>query len=371
MSSENSIITSSKNLLLKNDNSDKGIIEAYLERRDIEGDYVFSPTTQKSYIKEYRRLIIFCKIERKTFADISFEDTQNYILFVKSPPQHLIGTKKLPFGHKDWKPFFTPLSGASIRQAIAPLKSLWTFLQKINYLTLNPWALISTKTNKVRNESALRKMRVVPTDLIKLALKYLSEAEPTRKLNRQRWLFVMYLYTGSRLSDVINHGTENFQFVTSKGKSFWVFDHVSKGGVSHSTTVPEILIQELKNYRRSLDKAEFPSSGEPLVFSLSGLKKVKHRDTIHKEMKQLFNAVSQYVAREIGEEYAQIFKKASTHWLKHSFVSIALDVSDGDIRRVTDLARHSDWRTTKSYDSTDLIPLSEISEKIASSLNEP
>lgn len=355
-------------VMIEKNEEDIAMAKLFLERRDVDGDIVLSRSTVDSYLKEYRRLLIFCSGRGQTFKDFTFEDTQEYIKFIKAPPSHLISDKKLPVSHKDWTPFFKPLSGASIRQAIAPLKSLWAFFQETGYLQLNPWALLTTKTNKVRAESAKRKLRVIPTDLIRSALTYLSEAEPTAKLNRQRWLFVMYLYTGSRLSDLINHKTDSFELASSKGKSFWVFNHTSKGGVFHSITAPKVLIEELKLYRASLDKVQFPALAEPLVFTLTGKSRVRHRDTIHKEMKDLFSKIAFSIAATKGSEYSQVFLKASTHWLKHSFVSIALDVSDGDIRRVTDLARHADWKTTKAYDNSELGPLSDISEKIAATL---
>ena len=368
--SERKLVPSIQHSLTTSDSSeDLSITNAFLERIDVEGDFVFSQPTRESYLKEFRRLLIFCSIKNKGFRDLTYQDSQDYVRFIKSPPEALISNKKLPANHPDWKPFYSPLTGASIRQAIAPLKSLWTFLQRTGYLALNPWALITTKTNKVRSESALRKLRVVPTDLIKAALKYLEHSTPSKKLNRQKWLFSMYLYTGSRLSDLIKHQTDSFQLTSSKGQSFWVFNHRSKGGVFHSIPVPKVLIKELKAYRNSLGKSEFPETPEPLVFSLSGYNGVSHRSTIHNEMKDLFESISVYVRETKGSEYALVFKKASTHWLKHSYVSIALDVSDGDIRRVTDLARHADWKTTKAYDHSELGPLADITEKIAESLS--
>lgn len=341
----------------------------FVNRKDTDGDPVFSKTTQGSYIKEYRRLLVFCSLKHKDILSLNHEDTQDYISFLKNPPSHLISNKKLPATHEDWAPFNTQLSGSSIRQAIAPLKSFWTYLTRIGYISINPWALLYTKTNKVRNESALRRLRVVPTDLVIEALSFLKESEPTRQLSRQRWLFTMYLYTGSRLSDITKHTTDSFQLNSLKSKTFWVFNHRSKGDVFHSTPIPKVLIEELKRYRLSLGKPDFPLEPEPLVFNLTGNNALLHRSTIHNEMKRLFKAISKHIANKKGAEYASVFEKASTHWLKHSFVSIALDVSNGDIRSVTDLARHADWKTTKQYDHTDLIPLSNISDSIGDALN--
>jgi site-specific recombinase XerD len=347
---------------------DFAIAESFLDRKDTDGDYVFTADTRSAYIKEFRRLFIFCANNQKRFSDIDHNDTQQYVTFLKSPPSSLIG-KKMSASSSEWKPFYTDNpSGSSVRSGIAAVKSLWTYMQKLQLIGLNPWSVIVTKTNKVRSEEALRRLRILPVDVLRDAMDFLDQRESTRESNRNRWLFIFFIFTGSRISDVTNHGTKSFEFVHTGNKTIWVFNHVSKGGVFHSVPVPSLVIEELKRYRESLGKVALPSDSEPLVFNVTGKHAVKDRSTTHRCMKEFFEEVANYVESIRSVEYAIKLREATTHWLKHSFVKLALDVSGGDIRSVSAFARHADWKTTKSYDFTELDPLANIADSMTDSL---
>jgi Site-specific recombinase XerC len=345
--------------------SDFAIAEKFLARRDTDGDYVYSKDTRLAYLKEYRRLFIFCSHKQKLFADIDHEDAQEYVMFLKTPPASLVG-KKLHVESPDWKPFFTDsLSGSSVRSAVAAVKSLWSYMQRIQLIGLSPWAVIVTKTNKVRSEEALRRLRILPLKVLQDVIEYTDNTEQTREGARQRWLFIFFMFTGSRISDVVKHGTGSFETLHTGTKTTWVFNHTSKGGAFHSIPIPSLVIDELKKYRASMGKIEFPIISEALVFNITGKIPVTNRSTIHNAMKSLFQYAANYIEIRSGAEHAIGLRRASTHWLKHSFVKLALDVSEGDIRSVSSLSRHADWKTTKIYDYTDLDPLSDIADSMA------
>ncbi len=341
------------------------VAEKFLARRDTDGDYVYSQDTRLAYLKEYRRLFIFCSHKQKLFADIDHEDAQEYVMFLKTPPSSLIG-KKLHINSPDWKPFFTDsLSGSSVRSAVAAVKSLWSYMQRIQLIGLSPWAVIVTKTNKVRSEESLRRLRILPLKVLQDVFEFLDNTTSTRDIARQRWLFIFFMFTGSRISDVVKHGTSSFETLHTGTRTTWVFNHTSKGGAFHSIPIPSLVIDELKKYRASMGKIEFPVTSEALVFNVTGRIPVTNRSTIHNAMKSLFDKVANFVECNSGPEHAVGLRRASTHWLKHSFVKLALDVSEGDIRSVSSLSRHADWKTTKIYDYTDLDPLSNIADSMA------
>ncbi len=349
-------------------NSDITIIEKFLRSYNSDGENRFSDETKSYYLKEYRRLLVFCSNYKYTFKDIDQDIVQSYIEFLKYPPASLIGPK-VSIKSTNWKPFYGVLSASSVRQAISAISSLWLYMQQSNYINYNPWALLKTTSSRVRNEVSLRKLRVLTDESLKDVIEFINSVHtPDKKLKRQRWLFFFYIFTGCRISDLIKHTTSDFILSGSKGDKYWVFNHISKGKVMHQIPVPHLLMNEMKQYRSSIGREPIPTEPEHLLFNKTGKIGIKSRGTIHIEMKDLFKRVSKWLHDNKGPEHSKSFYNASTHWLKHSFVTLALDVSNGDVRHVSDLARHADWKTTKTYDHSDTKSLHDITEKMASAL---
>lgn len=347
--------------------SDADMVNEYLFRTDLDKEFKLSNNTISYYSKEFRRLACYCNLRQVTFQDIRYSEVLEYVEFLKRPPEVLIGDKR-PANHKDWKPFEKKeLSASSLKQAIKPITSLWRSMQDDGYVQQNPWTKLSLSTDRSRNEQQLRRLRIIPTAALTIALDWLDYAQEIetydqRKIARCRWLFCLYLFSGARLSDAIKHTASAFE----QAGEIWVFNHTSKGGASHSTPIPEMLINEYHQYMRSMDL--IPNNNCPLVYSLSGNLPITDRWTIHVEMKYTLGEAAKY-AREKGDTVSESkLAYASTHWLKHSFVSLALDVSNGNIRLVTDLARHADWKTTKSYDHSDIKEMSKITNDMAEAL---
>ena len=350
--------------------SDSDIISRYLFRIDLKRRFKLSDNTISYYSKEFRRLACYCNLIRIGFQDFTYTEVMGYVDFLTNPPDILIGEKRYPVKHREWRPFHKrELSASSLKQAIKPITSLWSYMQKDGYVQKNPWAELSLSTNESRNEQQLRRLRVIPNEALMLTLKWLDISKHNtrydqRRLARCRWLFCLYMFSGTRLSDVIKNSADAFE----KIGEYWVFNHVSKGDATHSTPVPNMLINEFHQYRLSVGRD--PSYNGYLVYSLSGKNGVTDRSTIHGEMKFMFGEAAKY-ASEIGDYVsAGKLEQASTHWLKHSFVSLALDVSDGNIRLVTDLARHADWKTTKAYDHTSIKDAAKVTNKMAKALGQ-
>jgi site-specific recombinase XerD len=347
--------------------SDADMINEYLFRADLDHKFKLSDSTISYYAKEFRRLACYCRLRQVTFQDITYREVLEYVEFLKRPPEILVGNKR-PANHKNWKPFEkSELSASSLKQAIKPIASLWRSMQDDGYVQQNPWAKLSLSTDRSRNEQQLRRLRIIPRAALTIALDWLDfagtiETYDQRRIARCRWLFCLYLFSGARLSDAIKHTASAFE----QAGDVWVFNHTSKGRASHSTPIPKMLINEYHQYIHSMDLV--PNNHCPLVYSLSGKLPITDRSTIHGEMKYVLGEAAKY-AKEKGDAVSESkLAYASTHWLKHSFVSLALDVSNGNIRLVTDLARHADWKTTKSYDHSDIREMSKITNDMAEAL---
>ena len=133
--------------------------------------------------------------------------------------------------------------------------------------------------------------------------------------------------------------------------------------------LPDQFIQELWLYRESLGLDPWPSDSQPLILSLSGKSAVTSRSSVHNEFKELISHAGVFQEARGNYDSAARLRCASTHWLRHSFVTTLLDIT-GDIPAVSQLARHHDINTTIGYDKTELLPLRNMLNKFVGELSE-
>ena len=126
-------------------------------------------------------------------------------------------------------------------------------------------------------------------------------------------------------------------------------------------------MQELWRYRCSLALDAWPAEPQPLVLSLSGRHGMTCRSSAYKEFKQLIQQVAE--AQRLAGHYdiAARLGSASTHWLRHSFVTTLLDLST-DIPSVSSLARHRNISTTMAYDHSELPTLKSLLDRLATAV---
>ena len=134
--------------------TDEQAAHAFIEQRNASNEPKFSDRTRANYLKEIRRLLIFCNTHQYSFDNLNYQATQHYTRWIAEPPTELISTTKYPLHSEHWRPFTGPLSSVSIHQSIAALKSMFNWLQKAGYVRFNPFAMIDTNTQERRLATA-------------------------------------------------------------------------------------------------------------------------------------------------------------------------------------------------------------------------
>ena len=367
---------------LINVTSDTQAINAFLGQMTTTGKPKFSKTTLLSYKKEYRRLSWFCSQLKIKLSSMSLEDAQLFINMLMNPPETMIGNAKRPYGDKDWKPFVVNkqwqpgkpvLSPASVHQSVATINSLFSWLQQVGYVALNPFSILNTNSSEKKIIELSRKKRVFHLDDITHVLNHIKQAQiqhqknpkVLRKINRQRWLFYAYLYSGLRISELLINDTRSLQMTTVKGQKLWVLYVIGKGGKPSEIPVSHGFMDELYRYRFSLGLPQevYPSHPEPFFFNVTGSRAVKTRQQLYKVFKELIQEVAESLLLQNKRQEAWRIQSSSVHWLRHSFVTIALDETD-DINAVMELARHGDLKTTIGYDQSRMTHLSHVLDKV-------
>lgn len=320
-------------------------------------------STQRAYRKEAERLLIWAILERrKALSSLSVEDAAEYRAFLANPPASWCG----PRHHQRWSPMWRPLEGplqpVALRQALIILRSMFAFLMSQSYLLGNPFAAVALPSNPQRPLGSNRTLTFAQWDHIEASLQDRGDTEVERRLRRAlRWLYA----TGMRLTEITQAKCEDLERVEYRTKegavaADWMLSVIGKGGRIRQVPVPSDLVDELGDalarhgFERQVGAvsnqgthvlARFDSELErPFAWSSSGLY-------------QAIKAFLADAAENLEPADAQQLRKASTHWLRHSHGSHALQGRAGQhpvpIQVVQNNLGHASVGTTSMYLTTE------------------
>lgn len=210
--------------------------------------------TQRAYLKEAERFLLWAVIERKkALSSMTPEDCKAYCEFLTNPTP--LDRWCAPRSRGRWSPAWRPFEGslsmtAQIR-ALAILKSLFDFLVRRAYLTKNPWTDIPIpKARKVGELPLTQKER----QFIETRLTALPASSASRRL--QFALHLLYA-TGLRLSEIVSRTVddlyfEQYSWTNANDKQCivegWTLNVVSKRGKCRRVPLPSDLVSELSAY---------------------------------------------------------------------------------------------------------------------------
>ena len=320
-------------------------------------------STQRAYRKEAERLLLWSILERrKALSSLSVEDATAYRSFLGEPPARWCG----PRYHQRWSPLWRPLEGplapAAARQSLVILRSLFVFLMSQGYLVGNPFAAVALPPNPQRPLGSSRTLSFVQWDHIEVLLQEHVDNQVGRRLRRaMHWLYA----TGLRLAEITSvkcEDLEQVEYRTADGVAAidWMLHVVGKGGRTRQIPVPAELVQEFSDelVRHGFERrvgalsnqgihvmARFDAELErPAVWSASGLY-------------QAIKAFLAHAAEGLDAADADQLKRASTHWLRHSHASHALQGRAGQtpvpIQVVQNNLGHASVGTTSMYLTTE------------------
>jgi site-specific recombinase XerD len=351
-----------KCLLMAND--DHEAIGAWLASKragDMTADGLSS--TQRSYRKEGERLLLWAILERgKAMSSLSVEDAIAYRGFLANPPATWCGPRHRQRWSPMWRPLEGPLTPVALRQAITILRSLYAFLMSQSYVMGNPFAAVALPPHPQRPLGSSRTLTFAQWDHLEALLQKHADTEVGRRLRRgMRWLYA----TGLRLAEITSvhcEDLERVEYRTADGAiaSDWLLSVIGKGGRSRQVPVPAEFVEELGDelarcgLSRQVDAvsnqgihvlARFdPDLERPLPWSASGLY-------------QAIKAFVSHAADSLEGVDAQQLRRASTHWLRHSHGSHALQGREGQtpvpIQVVQNNLGHASVGTTSMYLTTE------------------
>ena len=330
-------------------NHDKEAIMAWLA--------FFEGRTHEVYAKEAIRFWAWSVIVmRKPLSSITHQDVVKYRTFLLQPPAEWIAPKGRgrDRGQEGWRPFTGPLSPSSVQTCFMILRSMYRHFLLDQYTQINPFINPTRRKNDLKAKSAdATTTRFLEEDLLKWLFEYVEnypkETERERATyERDRWILHLYYYSGIRREEGVANSMGDFYSQMDKGRTYWFINVTGKGNKTRSVSVGVELLDALMRYRmyKGLSTLPVPREHTALVMHLHSLEDAGG-ETIYQRIKEICKNGSDAVESTNPAAAARL-RGATTHWMRHSRASHALE-HGASLRDVMEELGHEDVRTTSVY----------------------
>ncbi len=278
------------------------IIEKYTTWLRLEKS--LSANSIDAYLTDLDKLVRFMESEGKGYADITYQDLQQFVARLCDIGIH-------------------PRSQARI---ISGIKSFYRFLQIDGYMTTDPTELLESP------KIGLRLPEVLTVDEINSILDSIDLSLPEGHRNRAM-LEVLYS-CGLRVSELISLRFPDIyldeEFIRVEGK----------GNKQRLVPISETAIREIKNYLPDRNRITAKKGFEDVLF-------LSRRGTALSRI-MVFHIVKQQT------EMAGIHKNVSPHTFRHSFATHLLE-GGANLRAIQDMLGHEKITTTEIYTHVDTL----------------
>ncbi|WP_244103190.1 phage integrase family protein [Burkholderia gladioli] len=349
-------------------NTDLQAVRAWIEIRGAR-----SEATRRAYRREAERLLLWAIVaKRKPLSSLNTLDAAEYLeqfLADPQPAERWIGRGWAERFDPAWRPFVGPLSPRSRDTARRILTAMGAWLVRQQYLRVNPFdglaaaapVPIDTAGRTLtraqwqfvlqtvwRPEPALR-IGAGRTDVARLA--------ETRARERDAFLLLLAYATGLRRAELAAATTGQLSRKALDGAldDAWLLRVVGKGRRQREVPIPARLMAMLREQLRARPvplELESAPPDTPLVAHLVTGAPLR-ADGLGVLFKQIFaRAAAKLEASYPGA--AADLRRASTHWLRHTFANHGLDAG-ADIRDMQALLGHASLATTTHYTKGDAV----------------
>jgi site-specific recombinase XerD len=344
--------------------------------------YQDKPSTQRSYRKEVERFMLWCAQDlQKPLSSVNSPDCQKYRDFLRAVPGRWIFPLPVPRSDPQWRAFRGQPSPSSQKQALVILQTMFAGLCDAGYLVANPmrallkgFDLPATKIDIRRSfteaewQHVLRTLDTMPDSPERVRLKCILE---------------LLVSSGLRLDELASarhsHLRREHLPELPDLPDAWILTVTGKRNKTREVPLTEDVVRLLASHGREFmqeDQRNPVTTDLPLIRTLHasvaqwGRVQAGERQGdlittprsvavgtamsaagIYAVLKRFF-AQAAKTAGAAGLE-PERFLRASTHWMRHTFVRQAL-VDGVPIEVVSELAGHASINTTSIYSTQEL-----------------
>ncbi len=326
--------------------------------------YQTSTLTYQTYLKELERLVLWCThVQKLSISDLSFDDLMEYQSFLANPiPKAMWCGNKRAKCHKDgsfnsmWRPFASSLSPISIKKTMSILDSFFNYLVQTQYLKGNPLSVSKRRKKKVSTQGMERWLEKSEINIVLETLdEQLELSTQDFIIIRAKYIILTLFYTGLRLAELTNHTMGDFTLL----EDAWYLKVIGKGEKPRKIVVVDEYLDALIAFRKTIGCVTLLPAFEekmPLIPSQDKITPI-HRRRIDQILKWSFELGAQKLENLANTQHddshkllhrASKLRKASAHWLRHSYGTYLVK-SGCPIEKVKTLMGHADISTTMIY----------------------
>ena len=332
-------------------------------------------STQRSYRKEVERFMLWCaQVLKKPLSSVTSPDCLAYRAFLQAVPGTWIHAAPVPRTDPMWRAFRGQPAAASQKQAVVIIQTMFGALCDAGYLVANPMR-------------ALMKGFDLPTSKVDIrrsfteaewghVLQCLDRMQESPERVRLKCILELLVTSGIRLDELTKarHSDLRLESLPDLPQT-WVLTVTGKRNKTREVPLNDDVVTLLATHGKEFmaedkhcaDPAELPlirtlhasvaqwgraQEGTLLATALSqNAGSALSASGIYALLKRFFARVAQS-CMEVGLDPLR-FEKASTHWMRHTFVRQAL-VDGVPIEVVSELAGHASIDTTSIYSTQEL-----------------
>lgn len=365
-----------------NANHDLDAIRSWLSLKD------GNDKTYQAYKKELERLLLWAVLERgKALSSLNTDDCKAYVHFLKTlmtDNNQWVAPAPAIKGQNTWKPFtyrmpkivprqtdINPepgkpalvLSPRSVNYAKTIISSCMDWLVKQQYLKHNNFdGITSIKFAQTKPQTGSRAFTLKQIQLVFAYAEARLDPESPGFLLERRTVYILKLAfsTGLRIHELAAASFGDIECLNGDAGEHYFLKVVGKNTKERKTSLPSLFIEELRDYlklRGLPSHFDFLPQQAPLIPSLRDKSGRKHLSPagIHKILAAFFGKMltDLETGGNADPQLANKLRKASAHWLRHSYGSYLANDKQVPLTYIRDELGHANISTTSLYLDTD------------------